>query len=331
MRKSQKRLIKFFVVVAILYIIFFQFNPVIQRPIFNILIAIYGLVRDYGVSIIILTLIIRLALYPLVKKQFIQQKKIQSLQPELAKIKKKANGNKMLESTMMQELYKEKNISMGGSMLTLIIQLPIFMAIFWIIRDISTNPASIGNYTYGFLKGLPVISSIVADPSTFHPHLFGFIDLTHVAVQDWVVMLLAVLAAIFQYLQMRQTQPKGKDKKTLRGLFKDAASGKEMSQTEIMSQSMGSMTKLMPVMTFIIAINFPGAIVLYYAATSGFAILQQKFILHRLSDDLETVADESKIDVKKIKEAEIISEAPKKNKHGITVRRIVVEPKKGGK
>jgi YidC/Oxa1 family membrane protein insertase len=337
MKESNKKYLKVGLVALIIYLVFFHFGfiavwyNVIERPIFNILFAIYGVIGDFGVAIIILTILVRLALWPLVSKQFKQQKKMQAIQPELARIKKKANGNKMLEATLMQELYKEKEISPGGSILTLLIQMPIFIAIFMIIRVFSSDINRITEYTYSFLSEIPRISDLLANPEAFSPHFLGIIDLTHVATQDWVIMILAALAAIFQYIQTSQTMPNKKNKNTLMGMFKSAAKGKEMSQAEIMQQSMGSMTKIFPILTFVIAINFPGALVLYYAVTSLVAIVQQKIILHGLTDDLEDMAENGSKNIKKIKEAEIVKDtAPRKNKNGTTVRRITSD-KKGGK
>lgn len=343
MSEKNRKWLKFLLVVVVLYCIFFQFRETIEQPIFNILLFIYNFIGDFGVSIIILTILVRLALWPMVSRQFKQQKKIQAIQPQLAAIKKKTKGNKMLEATMMQELYKEHEIKPASSILTLVIQLPIFMAIFWIIRHLSdvfsadsAIAAGAHEYVqstiYQFLQDLPRISSIITTPENFSPQLFGIIDLTHIATQDWAVMSLAAAAAVFQYLQTRMTMPNKKNKRTLMSMFKEAAEGKEMSQGEIMQQSMGSMMKFFPIMTFVIAINFPGALVLYYATTSLIAIIQQKIILRGLPQELETAAGKTGKNLSKIKEAEII-ETPKVNKKtGTKIRRVTAgKPKRGGK
>ena len=335
-------MIKFLLVVTVLYCIFFHFRDTIEQPIFNILLFIYNFIGDFGVSVIILTILVLLMLWPLVAKQFKQQKKIQSIQPQLTKIKEKTKGNKTLEATMMQELYKEHGIKPASSLLTLVIQLPVFMAIFWIIRHLSdifnvNEEIAAGaheyvqNTVYPFLQDLPNISSIIAAPDSFSPHLFGVVDLTHLATQDWVVMILALAAAGFQYLQTRMTMPNNKNKRTLMSMFKEAAEGKEMSQGEIMQQSMGSMMKFFPILTFVIAINFPGALVLYYATTSLLAIIQQKIILRGLPKELEEAAQKSSKNVSKIKEAEIVS-APKINKKtGTKIRRVTNDTGKNDK
>ncbi len=116
-----------------------MFNTFIVQPIFNLLIFIYSLVPggDFGIAIIIFTVIVRMALWPLVKKQLHQTKAMRKMQPELVKIKKEAKGNKQLESMMMLELYKKYNVNPFRSIGVLIIQLPIFMALYQVIRTLA--------------------------------------------------------------------------------------------------------------------------------------------------------------------------------------------------
>lgn len=117
----------------------FQFiDIIIVRPIVNILFLIYNLVRDFGLAIIIFTILVKLAMLPLTKKQLHQTKLMRKIQPELAEIKKRCNGNRQLESLQTMDLYKRYNVKPFASILTLIIQLPIFIAIFSAIRVVAT-------------------------------------------------------------------------------------------------------------------------------------------------------------------------------------------------
>ena len=117
------------------------FDRILTQPIFNLLAFIYNFIGDFGLAIIIVTIIVRLCLWPLVKKQLYQTKVMRDIQPELKKIRAKANGNKMLESTMMMELYREKNIKPFSSLLVMIIQIPIMIAIF-LMSSLSTPSSS---------------------------------------------------------------------------------------------------------------------------------------------------------------------------------------------
>ena len=117
----------------------FQFiDIIVVRPIVNILFLIYNLVRDFGLAIIIFTILVKLAMLPLTKKQLHQTKLMRKIQPELAEIKKRCNGNRQLESLQTMDLYKRYNVKPFASILTLIIQLPIFIAIFSAIRVVAT-------------------------------------------------------------------------------------------------------------------------------------------------------------------------------------------------
>ncbi|MBR5027128.1 YidC/Oxa1 family membrane protein insertase [Candidatus Saccharibacteria bacterium] len=111
---------------------------IIVRPIVNILFIIFNLVGDFGLAIIIFTIIVKLAMLPLTKRQLHQTKLMRKIQPELAQIKKNCNGNRQLESLQTMDLYKRYNVKPFASILTLLIQLPIFIAIFSAIRVIAT-------------------------------------------------------------------------------------------------------------------------------------------------------------------------------------------------
>ena len=117
------------------------FNPIdviVVRPIVNILFVIFNLVHDFGLAIIIFTVLVKLLMWPLTKRQLNQTKLMRKLQPELTQIKKNCKGNKQLESLQTMDLYKRYNVKPFRSILTLLIQLPIFIAIFSAIRVIAT-------------------------------------------------------------------------------------------------------------------------------------------------------------------------------------------------
>jgi len=256
------------------------FDLIIVQPIFNLLLFIYNFVWDYGVAIIILTIIIRFALWPLVKKQMKQTKLMREVQPELKNIKKRAKGDRMVESQLTMALYKEKGVKPFSSILVLLVQLPIFIAVFTVIRNYT---GFLESYVYPFLQDFGRIPSMMADPGT--PMLFG-VDLTNHAFSDsgiyWPILLMALIAAALQFFQSRQLQPQstGKKKK-MREYFRDAAAGKEVDQAEMSANMTQNMMYLFPILTFIIAISLPGAVVLYFATQAAVAVGQQKYMLSR--------------------------------------------------
>lgn len=126
---------------------------IIVRPIVNILFVIFNLVGDFGLAIIVFTIIVKLAMLPLTKRQLHQTKLMRKIQPELAQIKKNCNGNRQLESLQTMDLYKRYNVKPFASVVTLLIQLPIFIAIFSAIRVIATPlpTDNLNNRAYDFV------------------------------------------------------------------------------------------------------------------------------------------------------------------------------------
>jgi len=283
------------------------FDTLIIQPIFNLLLGLYSLIPggDFGVALIIFTVIVRLALWPLLKKQLHQARAMQKLQPELVRIKKAANGNKQLEGAQMMELYKKHGVSPFRSIGILFIQLPIFIALYQVIQIFTINRDQVAKYTYGFMQNIGPIKDLIANPDNFNQQLFGFIDLTGRAITqnpftvNIVLLILAVGAAVTQYIMSKQTMPKQQESKRFRDIMAEAADGKQADQSAMNSAMMGKMTKFLPIMMFFIMIGLPGALALYYTVSNVVAVLQQGSILKKDTDELIEIADEAPMPGKK--------------------------------
>lgn len=218
---------------------------------------------------------------------------MREIQPKLKEIREKANGNKMLESTMMMELYREKNVKPFSSLLVMVIQIPIMVAIFRVVQIFAGAQYNVANGTnpvdfiYPFMAEMGRIPQLLSGE---HLELFGLIDLSKTVASYWPAMLIAGSAALFQYLQSKQVMPDSKDRKKLRDLFKEAADGKEVDQADMMAATNRNMMLFMPIMTFMISLAFPGAVVLYYATSSLVAIAQQRYVLSRSEAEMEKIA-----------------------------------------
>jgi len=299
------------------------FDVLIVQPIFNLLITIYAILpgHDFGISLILFTILIRILMWPLVKKQLHQTKLMRKVQPELKKVKAKAKGNKALEAQLMMELYKERGIKPFSSIGVLIIQLPIFLALFTVINIITRERDKIEAYLYSFVAQLEPVKDIVTNPKNFNENLFG-IDLTRHAVGPEGIyiplIILALIAAVFQYVQAKQTLPNQTSKKKLRDILKESASGKQADQSEITAIMSSRMVMLMPVILFFVVLYFPGALVLYYATFSIVAVIQQHIVLNKDEEELKAVANEptkkksAKKRAEKAKEATVITTPKKK-------------------
>jgi len=308
------------------------FDRLLTQPIFNLLATIYNFIGDFGVAIIILTIIVRIILWPLVKKQLHQTKLMRSIQPELKKIKKQAKGNRMMESTLMMELYKKKGIKPMGSILVLALQLPIFIALVGVVQLFNMNlppegsdnydravairserKEKLANFAYPVISDLENVKRITEDPENFEPVLFGMVDLSRTANNYFPALVIAALAALFQFVQSKQLLPRQSEKKKLRDMFRDAAKGQEVDQADMAAATTGKMIYLMPVMMFFIALALPAAVVLYFATSAMIAVIQQTIILKKDDQESLEVLDETtkKDRVKKAIEAEIV-EVPTK-------------------
>lgn len=275
------------------------FDLLIVQPIFNLLIGLYSIIPggDFGVSLIIFTVIVRFALFPLVKKQLHQTQAMKKLQPELVRIKKQAKGDKQLESRQMLELYKKHDVNPFRSIGILIVQLPIFIGLYSVIQIFTLHRDQIAKFTYGFMENIGPVKHLIEHPDQFNEKLLGLVDLTKTAVSnghvDIFLILLAVVAAGTQYIMSKQTMPQAENKKRLRDVMSEAADGKQADQSEMNAIVMGKMVKVLPFFMFFIMISVPGALALYYAVSNLVAVAQQSYLLKKDEEELEEIADEA--------------------------------------
>lgn len=272
------------------------FDEFIVRPIFNLLMAIYSLIPDFGVSIIIFTILVRLLLWPLIKKQLHQAKAMRKMQPELAKIKKQYAKNPQMRNLAMMDLYKKHNVSMFGSLGIMVIQLPILIAMYRVVQIFVSNRSDLGKYVYDFVKNLPVANDLVNNPDQFNQNFLGIIDLTqHAISKNGVIiglLVLAGVAAYLQYLTSKQLSPQSDNTRKLRDVLAEAGDGKEADQSEVNAIMTRKMMKFMPVMMFFVIVYLPAALALYLATASAVGYLQNYIILRQDSLEMQAIANE---------------------------------------
>ena len=298
------------------------FDEFIVRPILNLLMAIYSLIPDFGISIIVFTILVRLLLWPLIKKQLHQSKAMRKMQPELAKIKKQYAKNPQMRNLAMMELYKKHNISAFGSIGVLIIQLPILIAMYRVVQIFVSSRADLGKYVYDFVKNLPVANNLVNNPDQFNQNFLGIIDLTqHAVSKDGVIiglLVLAGVAAYLQYLTSKQLSPQSDSKRKLRDILAEAGGGKEADQSEVNAIMNRKMMKFMPLMMFMVTIYLPAALALYLATASAVGYLQNHIILKQDSLEMEEVANKKTASQKSIASAKTKKRAKQATEARIT-------------
>lgn len=249
-----------------------MFTTIFVEPLFNILFLFYGLLpgHDFGVAVILLTILVRILLWPLVNKQLHSQRAMQKLAPEVARVRAEAGGDRQKETQALMELYKEKGTSPFAPIVPLLIQLPIFFALYIVFRD-SVHPEMIKDLTYPFVEAIPAVQQAIVNPSSFSATLFGLIDLTKPNV------ILALGAALAQFYQAKMMQPKNRPTGT----------GMEADITKMMS----GMIYIFPVITFVIGMTLPSALALFWMVTSLVAAFQQHLVLRKDAEELEEAAD----------------------------------------
>lgn len=274
-----------------------MFETLIVQPIFNLLVLIYAVIpgHDFGVSVIVFTVLVRFMMWPLLRKQLHQTKLMRDLQPEIKKIKAKTKGDRQAEAALLMELYKERGVSPFGSIGVLLIQLPILLGLFQGLNRLAQDPQTIIDLSYDWVLNIGWMKQVAADINNFDETLFGVFDLTKSAFGDGVFyfpsFLLALAAGIFQYMQTKQLSPNTADSRSIRQILKDEASGKRADQSEINAAMGRNMRYIFPFVTFFISATLPGALALYWATGSLVGTIQQRSVLEGDVKEMEAVAD----------------------------------------
>ncbi|MBA3757265.1 YidC/Oxa1 family membrane protein insertase [Candidatus Saccharibacteria bacterium] len=279
-----------------------MFTTFVVQPIFNLLVLIYALIpgHNFGLAIILFTILIRILMLPLIRKQLHHAKAIRQLQPELKKIKLSTKGDRQKQSQMTMELYKERQINPFASLGVVLVQIPILIGLYYAVKRIVENPQQIVDFSYSFISNISWLKTLATDINMFDETLLGVIDLTRKAVGEggvyWPAMLLVIGSAGAQFLQSRQLMPKSEDARPLKKILSEAGKGKTADQTEVNAAVGRATLYLIPGFVFIISLNFPSALPLYWFTGSTIAFLQQRRILKEDVSEAEAVAAVSEPD-----------------------------------
>jgi len=239
-------------------------HAIFVQPITNLLFLIIALLpgHDFGMAVIIITILVRLAIWPLVSKQLHSQKALTAIQPEANKLKDKFKNDPQGYNAAVMELYKEKEVNPFSSCLFTLIQMPLLFALFYVFRPFNNpeyvnllNPDGIMKEIYSFIANWGPVSDYIATTTTMNTTFFGIIDLAKSSI------LLGVIAGALQFVQSWMILPKHQEK--------DAASA--MSK---------QMMFIGPILTIYISAQgwMPGALPLYWAVSTLFAIGQQYLV-----------------------------------------------------
>jgi len=293
-----------------------MFTTLIVQPIFNLLVLIYAILpgHNFGLALIIFTIIIRILLWPLVKKQLHQAKAMRAMQPELKRIKKAAAGDRQKESLMLMELYKERGINPFATFPILILQLIILIGLYSGLRRVITDPHNLVTFAYPSLQHLGWMKQLAHNIHLFDNSLFGHINLGRAALNPgkhagvyWPAMFIVLGSAVAQYYQSKQLLPQDKEQRSLRQILKSAGSGEQADQSEVNAAVGRSTRYLLPVMIFLFTVNIASALSLYWLVGGIVAYIQQSIVLNRDEEEMEDIADKPSKNVKEIPEAELVN------------------------
>lgn len=235
------------------------FNTILTQPILNLLLWLYDVVpgRDIGIAIIILTIIVKLFLYPLAKKQIKQQKAIQDLQPKIKELQQKYKDDKETQARELMALYQAEKVNPAASCLPLLIQLPIFIALLHVLQNVLKS------------QDFSMLYAFIPQPGTIDLTLFHSIQLEKPNIP------MAIIAGIIQFWQAKQMLARGGAKKSPAEV-KGAPGAKDEDMAAMMNKQM---MYVMPIMTVVIGFSLPGGLTLYWLVMSLLTVIQQWYML----------------------------------------------------
>jgi len=215
----------------------------------KLLVFSYGLVPNYGVAIIIMTLIVKVVLFPFTHKSYESTSRMQALTPKINEIKEKYKDTPTKMNAEMADLYKREKVNPMGGCLPMLLQMPIFIALYGLLTKHFDLRGAV--FIQGWITDLSGPESILYFGNIFQIPFLGWTD----------IRLLPILFTVTMIISQKLMQTPGAD----------AAGG----------SSMKMMTTMMPVMFFFMMYNAPSGLLLYWTITNFFTMIQQKFISSR--------------------------------------------------
>jgi len=227
------------------------FDILLYQPLLNILVLLYLYLpgQDIGITIIVLTILIKILFYPLGSQAIKSQKALQDIQPKIQEIQKKIiDKEKQVQAII--ELYKKEKVNPLSGILPLLVQLPILIALyrlFW--RGLWSEKIS---SLYGFIP----------NPGSINPIFLGTINLSQPHL---------VLASIAGILQLIQTK--------INTSSKTEISQKKDSKSQLSETFQKQMPYFFSILTFLILLKLPSALALFWSISILFSIFQQYLVL----------------------------------------------------
>jgi len=251
------------------------FSLIFTFPIYNALMLLYHLFGDYGLSIVVLTLVIKLILFPLNIQQLKSTKATQALQPKMAEIRKKYENDKQAQALAMQTLYKEYGVNPLAGCLPLLIQLPVLYGLYYALGNVlhTGNLSSVNGPLYPFVQPFHTFPNLDFKWFTWLSFLNPILHVNW----PWSFSLahpdpshvLPIIAGLATFIQLRMSQPKPAP---------DAPVSSKPAQPDPTQSTMKTMQYIMPLFTVFIGWNLASGLALYWTVSAIFQATQQYFV-----------------------------------------------------
>lgn len=250
--------------------------------------GIYGIVNNYGIAIIIFTLIVKGIMLPISIKQQKTMKKSAKIQKESKEIQEKYKNDQVRQSQELMDLYKRENMSPFSGCLSSILQIVLILSVFYLVSSPLTYMKKVDAQTINTYKeqiqeergetiNYPEIAIIkekgkIDDNVNLNMEFFG-LDLSDIPTQnyeDWTVYVIPVLYVITSFISMKITNVMNKINKEYRTEEKG-----ENDSEEMMDEMNKQMNLMMPIMTVSIALIAPLGLALYWLVSNLLMIFER--------------------------------------------------------
>jgi YidC/Oxa1 family membrane protein insertase len=226
-------------------------NAIVYKPLYNALILLIGILpgNSVGGAIILLTLFVKIVLYPLTGKSIKAQRQMRELEPDLKRIRDAHKDDRQKQAKLTMELYQQHKVTPLSGCLPILVQIPVIIGLYWV-----------------FLKGLDVVDtsilySFVSVPASLDMHFLMF-DLTQKSI------ILALLAGVTQFIQTHISLGKQPP-------LPPPSAEKASFQEDFARSMQVQMRYILPVMIGFIAYTTAGAVALYWATSNILSIIQE--------------------------------------------------------
>lgn len=252
------------------------FNSIFVFPIVNILVLLYKgflflkIPGAFGLAIIGLTVLIRLLLHPFFKQQLEMAKKMQELKPHLDRLSKKHKNDKKRLQEEQLKLYQQAGINPASSCLLMLLQFPIFIALY--------NTLSLFLINGKEKEIINQINKVLYTPllkiSSIDPQFFGFnLALSPAKAGQWHYLLIPFLTGFLQYFQTQSTMPRSQE-----GNIEKTSKQKDNKEdaSDFQKAMSTQMKFIFPIMIGWFSYSLPVGLSLYWNVFSLFSIIQQR-------------------------------------------------------